>query len=276
MSLTAARRPSGGSSGRPVTSRSGQTVPMADLPVPDNLRPPQGSAEGLTERVADADRDRTVAQLREHVVEGRLTLDEFSERVGSAFEARTRADLLAVMADLPEAPVRRRSPAGATQHNAQEGAALARRGHERAQHQGPLAHQREDECRGRHGWVRHGSAPGRDRRTRDRDHRLGLLGRDRHHRARGVRRRAAGVLVHGRARPEAARRAHHPGLAPDRGARLRRHGGHRRQEPPEPVGQAARPCRSTSGTRWGRRRGRSRRTGGARPGHPAPAAGTTT
>ncbi len=78
---------------------------MADLPVPDNLRPPQGSAEGLTERVADADRDRTVAQLREHVVEGRLTLDEFSERVGSAFEARTRADLLAVMADLPEAPV---------------------------------------------------------------------------------------------------------------------------------------------------------------------------
>ncbi len=33
-------------------------------------------------RVADADRDRTVAMLREHVVAGRLTLDEFSDRVG--------------------------------------------------------------------------------------------------------------------------------------------------------------------------------------------------
>ena len=33
-------------------------------------------------RVADADRDRTVALLREHVVAGRLTLDEFSDRVG--------------------------------------------------------------------------------------------------------------------------------------------------------------------------------------------------
>jgi class 3 adenylate cyclase len=53
--------------------------------------------------VADADRDRTVAQLREHVVEGRLTLDEFSDRVGSALSARTRADLVAVMADLPQA-----------------------------------------------------------------------------------------------------------------------------------------------------------------------------
>jgi class 3 adenylate cyclase len=51
--------------------------------------------------VADADRDRTVTVLREHVVEGRLTLDEFSERVGSALQAKTRGDLVAVMADLP-------------------------------------------------------------------------------------------------------------------------------------------------------------------------------
>ena len=34
-------------------------------------------------RVADADRDRTVTLLREHVVAGRLTLDEFSDRVGA-------------------------------------------------------------------------------------------------------------------------------------------------------------------------------------------------
>ena len=86
---------------------------MADLPVPESPPPPPGGAGALTERVADADRDRTVTQLREHVVEGRLTLDEFSERVGLALEARTRGDLVAVMADLPQAPAARRAPARA-------------------------------------------------------------------------------------------------------------------------------------------------------------------
>ena len=36
------------------------------------------------ERVSDSDRDEAVTLLREHVVVGRLTLDEFSERVGVA------------------------------------------------------------------------------------------------------------------------------------------------------------------------------------------------
>ena len=78
---------------------------MAERPVPEVPRPPApaggGGAGGLSERVADADRDRTVTLLREHVVEGRLTLDEFSERMGAALEARTRGELDAVMADLP-------------------------------------------------------------------------------------------------------------------------------------------------------------------------------
>ncbi|HWF16927.1 MAG TPA: DUF1707 domain-containing protein [Acidimicrobiales bacterium] len=73
---------------------------MAERPVPEVPRPP-APAGGPTERVADADRDRTVTALREHVVEGRLTLDEFSERMGSALEAKTRGELVAVMADLP-------------------------------------------------------------------------------------------------------------------------------------------------------------------------------
>lgn len=64
---------------------------------------PASPDRGLTERVADADRDRTVTLLREHVVEGRLTLDEFSERMGTALEAKTRGELDAVMADLPMA-----------------------------------------------------------------------------------------------------------------------------------------------------------------------------
>jgi class 3 adenylate cyclase len=63
-----------------------------------------GSPAGgpLEQRVADADRDRTVTLLREHVVVGRLTLDEFSERVGLALEARTRGDLEATLANLPD------------------------------------------------------------------------------------------------------------------------------------------------------------------------------
>lgn len=74
---------------------------MAERPVPEVPHPPSSSG-ALSERVADTDRDRTVTLLREHVVEGRLTLDEFSERMGAALEAKTRADLDAVMADLPE------------------------------------------------------------------------------------------------------------------------------------------------------------------------------
>src|SRR5271163_4570458 len=76
---------------------------MAAPPAPDGPIQPLGDPGALAERVADADRDRTVTLLRESVVEGRLTLDEFSERVGSALQAKTRNDLLAVMADLPEA-----------------------------------------------------------------------------------------------------------------------------------------------------------------------------
>ena len=74
---------------------------MADFPVPEEQRQSLPGGGALSERVADADRDRTVTLLREHVVEGRLTLDEFSERVGLALEAKTRGELEAVMADLP-------------------------------------------------------------------------------------------------------------------------------------------------------------------------------
>jgi len=74
---------------------------MADFPVPEEQRQTIRGGGALSERVADADRDRTVTLLREHVVEGRLTLDEFSERVGLALEAKTRGELEAVMVDLP-------------------------------------------------------------------------------------------------------------------------------------------------------------------------------
>jgi class 3 adenylate cyclase len=74
---------------------------MAETPRPEQPTPPQGGHEA--QRVSDADRDEVVTLLREHVVEGRLTLDEFSERVGRALQAVTRPDLDAVLRDLPGA-----------------------------------------------------------------------------------------------------------------------------------------------------------------------------
>ena len=52
-------------------------------------------------RIADVDRDRVVAVLRLHCTEGRITLDEFSDRVGDVYNARTARELDAVVHDLP-------------------------------------------------------------------------------------------------------------------------------------------------------------------------------
>ena len=52
-------------------------------------------------RASDADRQQVVEALRRHASEGRLTIDEFDERVGLAYEARTLGDLQRCMHDLP-------------------------------------------------------------------------------------------------------------------------------------------------------------------------------
>jgi Domain of unknown function (DUF1707) len=52
-------------------------------------------------RVGDADRKAVVDELQRHYVEGRLTSDELSERVGHTLNARTFADLAAQLSDLP-------------------------------------------------------------------------------------------------------------------------------------------------------------------------------
>lgn len=54
-------------------------------------------------RASDADRDRTVAALRDHMVAGRLTPAEFDERLDRAYAAKTVAELDRLMADLPGA-----------------------------------------------------------------------------------------------------------------------------------------------------------------------------
>jgi hypothetical protein len=52
-------------------------------------------------RASDAERDATVIRLREAMTEGRLTLDDFSQRTDAALTALTRDQLAAVVADLP-------------------------------------------------------------------------------------------------------------------------------------------------------------------------------
>jgi hypothetical protein len=65
-----------------------------------------------TVRASDAEREETVELLRSHVVEGRLTLEEFAQRLDTVYEARTRPELEAVTYDLPEEePGPRRRPA---------------------------------------------------------------------------------------------------------------------------------------------------------------------
>jgi hypothetical protein len=52
-------------------------------------------------RIADSDREQTIAVLREHCVAGRLTLDELSGRIRAVYDARTQADLDTITQDLP-------------------------------------------------------------------------------------------------------------------------------------------------------------------------------
>ncbi len=54
-------------------------------------------------RASDDDRRRIVSELERHTADGRLTLDEFSERVGRVYGAATHADLAQITHDLPAA-----------------------------------------------------------------------------------------------------------------------------------------------------------------------------
>lgn len=52
-------------------------------------------------RASDAERDSAAAALREHFVQGRLTLEELMGRLDSALTARMRSQLDSLLADLP-------------------------------------------------------------------------------------------------------------------------------------------------------------------------------
>jgi hypothetical protein len=55
-------------------------------------------------RASDAERDATVERLSRAAGDGRLTLEEFSQRMEQATAARTQAELARLVADLPAEP----------------------------------------------------------------------------------------------------------------------------------------------------------------------------
>src|SRR5258705_13310090 len=67
-------------------------------------------------RASDADRDRTAAALREHLAAGRLTTEEFDERLDKVYAAKTLGELDDLMADLPRTD--REQPADVSLHHA--------------------------------------------------------------------------------------------------------------------------------------------------------------
>ncbi|MEU7165177.1 DUF1707 domain-containing protein [Streptomyces morookaense] len=55
-------------------------------------------------RASDAERERVAEALRTAVAEGRLDMEEFGERLEAAYKARTHAELVPLVRDLPETP----------------------------------------------------------------------------------------------------------------------------------------------------------------------------
>src|SRR4051794_13930264 len=71
-----------------------QSAQRRSLPEKAPARPP-------AVRISDAERNVMVERLRTYCGAGLLTLDEFSDRVGLVFEAKTSTELEQVIADLP-------------------------------------------------------------------------------------------------------------------------------------------------------------------------------
>jgi len=80
-------------------------------------------------RISDADRDRAASVLSNALAEGRLTPDEHADRLDSIFAAKTHADLVPVVRDLPGAAAALEPMAGPVEPMAaaEADAALARR-----------------------------------------------------------------------------------------------------------------------------------------------------
>jgi len=91
---------------------SGHQVPAAGYHVPPHVYQVPPGAYPVSQagyqvrthasmRASSADRERAVDVLKAGFAEGRLTQDEYNDRMGRAYAARTYGDLAALTADLP-------------------------------------------------------------------------------------------------------------------------------------------------------------------------------
>lgn len=62
---------------------------------------PQGFNENSRLRASDADRDAAAAVINSALAEGRLTAEEHSDRLDAIYSAKTHADLVPLLEDLP-------------------------------------------------------------------------------------------------------------------------------------------------------------------------------
>src|SRR5271157_3636797 len=85
----------------------GYHIPPAGYPVPPGAYPVVQGHGGYQVRMnpamraASTDRERAVDVLKAGFAEGRLTQDEYNDRMGRAYAARTYGELMALTADLP-------------------------------------------------------------------------------------------------------------------------------------------------------------------------------
>ena len=93
--------------GYPVPA-PGQQVPPAPYQVPPGYPVQQAGYQVRLDpsmRAASADRERAVDVLKAAFAEGRLDQDEYNDRMGRAYAARTYGELATLTADLPVGPL---------------------------------------------------------------------------------------------------------------------------------------------------------------------------
>jgi hypothetical protein len=69
----------------------------------NSLMDPEGFNPNSRLRASDADRDKAASVLNEAMAQGRLTAEEHSERLDAIYAAKTQADIVPVLDDLPGA-----------------------------------------------------------------------------------------------------------------------------------------------------------------------------
>lgn len=79
--------------------RDDERAEPVDEPVDEPVR--VGSTHNPDLRVSQAERNEVAAALARHYADGRLSVDEYEERVAAALDARTVRDFDPLLADLP-------------------------------------------------------------------------------------------------------------------------------------------------------------------------------